>query len=79
MPPVTLVGTASGGGSGRKEPHRLAHSGLVVELSSMASFRPDGLLYDGRGVEPDVVVEPAAADFLGATDSVLEKAKALLR
>ena len=34
---------------------RLANSGLTVRLSWMASFRPDGKLCDGRGVEPEPV------------------------
>jgi hypothetical protein len=53
---VTLVGTPSGGGSGRSRPVTLAHSGLDLRVSSMASFRRDGKLYDGRGVQPDVTV-----------------------
>ena len=36
----------------------------------MASFRPDGKLYDGHGVQPDVPVEMKPEDFLGG-DSLL--------
>jgi hypothetical protein len=78
-PRVTTVGTPSGGGSGRAVAHRLPGSGLVVRLSSMASFRPDGRLYDGRGVDPDVLVEPSPTDLLGRTDTVLDAAVARLR
>ncbi len=60
---VMLVGTPSGGGSGRARVHALPASGFSVRLSSMASFRPDGRLFDGNGVEPDVLVEPAPQDF----------------
>jgi len=69
-----LVGAPSGGGSGRARNVRLPRSGLGVRLSSMASFRPDGRLYDGRGVEPDVRVAPRPTDLLGRTDSVLDEA-----
>jgi hypothetical protein len=76
---VTLLGTPSGGGSGRKESHRLWNSGITVELSTMASYLPDGTLYDGRGVEPDVRLEPEPGDFVGRGDSVLEAALLRLR
>jgi C-terminal processing protease CtpA/Prc len=76
---VTILGTASGGGSGRSRPARLAHSGIGLRLSSMASFQPDGRLYDGRGVEPDVVVATAPTDHTLATDTVLDAALAFLR
>jgi hypothetical protein len=71
---VTLVGTPSGGGSGRARSIRLANSGIGLRLSSMASFRPDGKLYDGRGVEPDVEVWPEPTDLIGRTDTVLDRA-----
>ena len=71
---VTLVGTPSGGGSGRARSTRLANSGLTVRLSSMASFRPDGKLYDGRGVEPDVETWPEPTDVMGRTDTMLDAA-----
>jgi C-terminal processing protease CtpA/Prc len=76
---VTLVGTASGGGSGRAQPLVLHHSGLELQLSSIASYRPDGKLYDGRGVEPDVEVKPVPTDLIGRTDSVLDAALKRLR
>ncbi len=76
---VTLMGVASGGGSGRSRTTRLSHSDLIVRLSSMASYRPNGRLYEGRGVEPDVVARRTLSDALGKSDSVLEKAIKLLR
>lgn len=71
---VTLVGTRSGGGSGRARVAVLERSGLRVAVSSMASFRPDGRLYDRNGVEPDVEAKPSATDLVGKTDTVLEAA-----
>lgn len=74
-PRVTLMGATSGGGSARTQGFRLPGSGLEVRCASMASFRPDGRLYDGRGIEVDVEVAPAAGDFLeGGGDRPLEKA-----
>jgi hypothetical protein len=76
---VTLLGTPSGGGSGRAQEFTLPGSGLEIRLSSMASFRPDGSLYDGNGIAPDVVVPPRATDFLGTTDAQLDAALRRLR
>ena len=51
-----------------------------LRIASMASFRPNGHLYEGRVIAPDVYVEPIATDFiLGGTDSQLDRALELLR
>ena len=34
----------------------------------MASFRPDGRMYDGRGIEVDVEVDPAPEFFTTSGD-----------
>lgn len=73
-PNVTLLGTSSGGGSGRAIEYQLKNSGLKVMLSSMASFRPDGRLYDGAGVEPDINHTKNLDDVLGLNDSLLDEA-----
>ena len=74
LPQVTLMGQASGGGSGAKKRLRLPNSGIEIALSSMASFRPNGKLYDTNGVEVAVTLIPEPSDFISASDSVLEKA-----
>lgn len=79
LPRVTLMGRPSGGGSGRAESVTLPESGLRVMMSSMASFRPDGRLYDGRGVEPDVLHGRGMDDILDKSDSMLDAAVKLLR
>ncbi len=71
---VTIMGTATGGGSGRSLETQLAWSKIRVRLSSMASFQPLGQLYDGQGIQPDVRAAPHLDDWLGRSDSVLEKA-----
>jgi C-terminal processing protease CtpA/Prc len=75
---VTLMGLPSGGGSGCYEDYRLANCQIRISLSSMASFQPNGELYDGNGIPPDIIVEPIPTDFIGGTDSVLDAARALL-
>ena len=78
---VTLLGTASGGGSGRSRGYTLHHSGIDLKLSSMASFRPNGQRYDGQGIEPDVVVRPHVDDLApgSQSDAQLDAALKLVR
>lgn len=79
-PRVTLMGSASGGGSARSQGFTLPHSAIEVRCASMASFRPDGRLYDGRGVEMDLTAQIQADDLLkDGTDSVLAAALAMIR
>ena len=55
-PRITLMGSPSGGGSARSQRFQLPNSGIEIRCASMASFRPDGRLYDGRGIEVDVEI-----------------------
>jgi hypothetical protein len=78
LPNVTLLGRASGGGSGFAQRFTLPNSGIEVRCASMASFTPDGKLYDRRGIEPDESVEPEPSYFVqGGRDEPLERARAL--
>ncbi len=79
LPNVTLVGESTSGGSGRAQRHVLAKSGVRLQLSTMASFRPDGVLFEGNGVVPDVVIVMQPGDLIGASDSALTKAIELLQ
>jgi hypothetical protein len=46
----------------------------------MASFQWTGLLYDGHGTQPDVLVHPDPSYFLsGGRDNALERAVEILR
>ncbi|MFT6878789.1 MAG: hypothetical protein ACI9XK_004613 [Granulosicoccus sp.] len=71
---VTIVGLPSGGGSGATKRFELPHSGIKIGLSSMVSFRPNGRLYDGNGIEVDVRAAPTISDYLGESDTVLANA-----
>ncbi|MFC1765131.1 S41 family peptidase [Planctomycetota bacterium] len=79
QPNVTLMGTASGGGSGRRQSWRLRYSSVRIDLSSMASFQRNGLLYDGRGIPPDIVIEPEATFYIGQSDDTLKAAMDFLK
>lgn len=78
FPQVTLVGTPTGGGSGRARKYRLPNSGIEVKLSTMVSFKPDGGLFDHNGVMPDIIVEETVTDLLRQTDTQLDRAVAEL-
>ena len=74
-PRITLMGEASGGGSARSQGLTLRHSKIAIRCASMASFQPNGQLYDGRGVQVDVKVPTRASDLLkSGKDSVLQAA-----
>jgi hypothetical protein len=75
LPGVTLMGSASGGGSGRMAEYTLPHSGLRLTLCQMASFAADGQTYDGNGVQPDIVLPASLQDQIrDGGDSVLDAA-----
>lgn len=72
---VTLMGSASGGGSARQVGVSLPISRMSFSLASMASFQWTGQLYDTRGIHPDVVVHPGPTYFLvGGRDNIREEA-----
>ncbi len=73
LPQVTIVGEPSGGGSGATRQFTLPRTRLLIALSSMASFRPNGKLFDGNGIEVDVAVKPRIEDYTTDTDSVLAR------
>ena len=76
---VTLVGQPSGGGSAKSESFNLPVSGCRVKCASIASFQPNGKLYDGNGIEPDVLVQPTPEYFLeGGDDPFIAKAMEVL-
>ena len=77
---VTLLGTASSGGSARQNEHILPRSDLAVRLASMASFQAsNSRLYDGVGINPDIHMEPEPGFFVNESDLILERAIELIR
>ncbi len=78
-PNVRLMGVPSAGGSGRSRDFVLPGSGLTVVISTMASFRPDGRLYDGFGIEPDVAAPRTVEGLATGQDTQLMQALAFLR
>lgn len=75
---VRLLGNTTGRGSGYSKKIDMPYSGIRIRLSRMFSYQPDGQLYDGHGVIPDIFVYPILDDFLNQKDQELEKAIELL-
>ena len=73
-PNVTLMGVPSGGGSGRSRGFDLPNSRLRVIVSTMASFRPDGRLYDGVGIAPDIMVPRTLDGVANGRDTQMAEA-----
>ena len=74
LPNVKLLGEPSGGGSGARRRFTLPHTNATVSISSMASFRPNGKLFDGNGIEVDIESRARLEDFTDNQDTVLDQA-----
>ena len=70
---VTLIGSTSNGRSGNSIPFLLPNSCIQVRLSTMASFQKSGEMYDGFGIAPDLFMEARMSDWLGETDTILDR------
>jgi len=71
-----LIVDVRGNGGGSR--YALAGTFVEVRLSRMASFMPNGRLFDGHGVEPDVEVRLEPTDVTGQTDAALTRALEVL-
>jgi len=77
VPNCTLVGGTSYGSSGNPKQVDLGN-GVTVRLPSWKAMLPDGTMFEGKGITPDVEVK-ASPRFLRTRDRVLEAALRLLR
>lgn len=73
----TVVGQPTYGSSGNPKPHDLGN-GVIALVPSWQDLRPDGTMFEGEGLAPDVVVDCTAKD-LETHDPILEKALEVLR
>mgnify|MGYP003694531295 CR=1 FL=1 len=74
MKNVTLLGSPSAGGSAYTQEVEIGDTQIRLRIGSMASFQGDGRLFDGHGITPDVMIEPAPDYFIGGADRVLAEA-----
>ena len=78
LPQVMLIGQASRGDSRASRSFLLPRSEIVVRLSSMASFRTSGKIFDGQGVEMDIAWEHKPTDLIYKGDYVLKQAMEMI-
>ena len=73
---VTLIGQPTGGGAGNPQTFRLPFSGLAIDIPSSRYYRPDGqhTPIEGRGLEPDILIETSVSDLIEQRDPVLDRA-----
>ena len=77
VPGAVLVGARSQGSSGNPLPHDLGN-GVTVYLPSWQAMTPDGRVWEGKGIAPDIEVDTVPSDFTAA-DPVLGAALDHLR
>jgi hypothetical protein len=76
---VTLLGVPSGGGSGNTETLKLGTTPLTLTISTIASFQSNGKLFDGNGVQPDILLSPVPEYYIGGFDNVLDRAVTIIK
>ena len=77
VPGAVLVGGRSYGSSGNPKPFDLG-IGVTVFLPSWKAMLPDGTVFEGIGIKPDIEVKTTSTE-LAARDPVLEAALKALR
>ncbi len=70
---VLLVGETTAGSTGNPVMVTLP-GGALLQVCSLNATYPDGAVFVGRGIEPDVMVHPSVAGIRAGRDEVLEKA-----
>ncbi len=76
-PNASIIGEPTRGSSGNPRSYDLGN-GVTVYLPSWKAMRPDGTVFEGEGIQPDLLVETQLNDFQNA-DPVLEAALKHLR
>jgi C-terminal processing protease CtpA/Prc len=72
-----LIGETTAGSTGNPVMVTLP-GGALLRVCSLHATYPDGAVFVGRGIEPDVMVHPSVAGIRAGRDEVLEKAVEML-
>ncbi|MGK5084277.1 S41 family peptidase [Bdellovibrionota bacterium FG-1] len=75
---ATMVGEATGGGTGTPLVFELPYSGQQFRYSVVRGVTPDGDPLEGVGTSPDFVIEPSAEERANGQDQQLITALAML-
>lgn len=78
LPQTVVVGDTTAGASGGPIVRDLPN-GWTYQLSEWIEYTRDKLTFEGRGLAPNVVVKPSAADYTNSIDPQLEKALSLAK
>ncbi len=68
-----LIGEPTGGSSGQPLSFALP-GGIMARVCTKRDTYPDGTEWVGKGIQPNILVKPTAADVLAGRDTVLEAA-----
>lgn len=74
---AVILGERTGGSTGQPYNHSLGN-GMVISLSTLRDYFPDGAPFEGVGVAPDIEVHTSAADLKFGNDPVLAKTLAVI-
>ena len=72
VPNTVLIGAASQGSSGNPQPHDL-DNGVTIYLPSWQAMTPEGEVFEGIGIPPDIEVQADPEDF-ATSDPVITAA-----
>ena len=73
-----IVGETTEGSSGQPYIYDFDDQ-ISIAIGTKREYLPDGSPFEGRGIEPDVSVQPTIQDLKAGRDVVLEKALSLAR
>lgn len=73
-----IVGETTMGSSGQPYIYNFDDQ-ISIAIGTKREYLPDGRPFEGRGIEPDVFVQPTIQDLKSGRDVVLEKALSLAR
>jgi carboxyl-terminal processing protease len=73
-----ILGERTGGSSGQPYSRDLKY-GMGISLSTKREYFPDGSVFEGVGIAPDMEVHTTAADLRAGKDPVLAEALAMIR
>jgi len=74
LPNVTFIGSPTAGSHGPTADSKLHFTGIHLTLPVVTVYGPDGKLFTGNSIEPDVTVTMRMSDWLRKTDIGLETA-----
>ncbi|HMP30564.1 MAG TPA: hypothetical protein PKD85_13245 [Saprospiraceae bacterium] len=76
---LTIVGMNTDGSSGASKAFKLPNSKFEVRFTTMVSFQKNGIILDGFGTAPDIILRRDLNQILWKSDSQLESLKKTIK